>query len=203
MNPSRIAAVLLLALTLPLARAQAPEKEKEDPAHDELRALRDGLLEAVREEDLDKQLRYVSKDVVVTWQNGEVVRGHDGLREFYRKNMQGDRKIFRGYSEPPTPAELTILYGGDAGISYGTEVGKYHVGGRDIELKNYWTATLVKQDGKWVIASYHVSNNVLDNPPLNAAKTNLYLVGGIAAAVGLVLGLLVARLRGRQSPPST
>src|SRR5438128_3561164 len=64
--------------------------------------------------DVDKQLEHVHKDVVVTWQNGEVVRGLDGLREFYKKNV-AQQKVFQGYKEPPTPADLTILHGSDTG----------------------------------------------------------------------------------------
>jgi ketosteroid isomerase-like protein len=206
MKSARVAVALawlaLVVLLLP-AGAQPPGgKEKEDPAHNELRALRDGLIEAIREEDIEKQLGFVSKDVVVVWQNGEVVRGHQGLRDFYKKIMSGPDKVFRGYAQPPSPEELTILYGGDTGISYGTDVGKYRVSGRDFEMKNYWTATLVKEGGKWVIASYHVSANVLDNPPLSAARTNAYLAGGVAAVLGLVAGMVVGWIL-RGQPRST
>ena len=76
-----------------------------------------------------------------------------------------------------------------AGISYGTSVGKYHVLGKQFELKNHWSATLVKENGRWVIASYHVSGNILDNPLLDVAKGYLYWVGGIALVVGLGPGV--------------
>jgi len=177
------------------AQAEKTTKDKaEDPVHDELRAFRKSLTEAVEKGDVDKQLAHVHKDVVVTWQNGEVVRGLDGLREFYKKNV-AQQKVFQGYKEPPTPTELTILHGSDAGISYGTSVGTYKLVGVTFDLKNHWSATLVKDDGKWKIASYHVSANVLDNPLLNTAKNWLYAVGGGAFVIGLALGLLIGRRR--------
>jgi ketosteroid isomerase-like protein len=180
-----------------LAQDVKPAKEKpEDPVHEELRAFQKTLLEAIEKGDLERQLEHVHKDVVVTWQHGEVVRGHDALRDFYKKNVS-QRKVFQGYKQQPTPTELTIMHGSDMGISYGTDVGRYKLTGMDFDLKNYWTLTLVKEGAQWKIASYHVSANVLDNPVLNTAKNWLYAVGGIALVVGLLLGLFIGRRRSR------
>jgi hypothetical protein len=60
----------------------------------------------------------------------------------------------------------------------------------EFDLKNRWTATLVKEDGRWLIAGYHVSANVLDNPVLDAAKTAMYWTGGITLVIGFVLGII-------------
>src|SRR5262245_10162128 len=168
----------------------------ENPAHDELRAFKKSLVDAVKKGDLEEQLKHAHKDIVVTWQNGETVRGIDALREFYKKNVS-QQKIFQGYKEPPEPAELTILHGDNAGISYGTSVAHYKLLGMEFDLKNHWTATVVKDGGQWKIAAYHVSGNILDNPVLNAAKNWLYWVGGIALAAGLIVGLLIGRRRAR------
>ena len=109
--------------------------------------------------------------------------------------------MFQGYKEGelPNPTDLTILYGDDTGISYGTSVGKYNVLGQNIELKNHWTATLVKEDGAWKVASYHVSGNILDNPLLNMAKGYLYWAGGVALVVGLLLGFLIGRMSAKKA----
>jgi ketosteroid isomerase-like protein len=205
MNTARVTAgIAWLCIAAVVAPAQGQErsgKEKEEhPVHNELRALRDRLTEAVRKGDIDKQLECVSKDVVVTWQNGEVVRGQQALKDFYAKNMGGASKVFRGYSQPPAPTDLTILYGPDTGISYGTSVAKYNILGKEFELTNHWTATVVKENGKWVVASYHVSGNILDNPLLNTAKSALYWTGGIAVVLGLLIGVFVGRLGRAQAP---
>jgi ketosteroid isomerase-like protein len=184
------------------AQEKKPAVKAEAPAHDELRSLRKSLTDAIEKKDVDRQLEHVHKNVVVTWQNGEVVRGQDGLRDFYQKNV-AQQKVFQGYKELPSPAELTILHSGDdTGISYGTSVGRYQLLGAEFELKNHWTATLIKEAGKWKIASYHVSANVLDNPLLGAAKNYLYTVGIIALVIGLLVGFLGGRFSGRSRQPA-
>ncbi len=41
-----------------------------------------------------------------------------------------------------------------------------------------------------MIASYHVSANILDNPVLSIAKKAVYWSGGIALLVGIFLGMV-------------
>lgn len=162
----------------------------EDPAHNELRALRTEMIDAITKGDFDTIIKHVHTNAVVTWQNNEVCRGHQGLRDFF--NRMG-KNAFKGYKTPPTPDELTILSGGDHGVSFGSTVANYNLLGQDVELKSRWTATLIKENGRWLLSSYHVSMNVLDNPLLNAAKGSLGWIAGLTAAGGLVVGLLIGR----------
>jgi ketosteroid isomerase-like protein len=169
--------------------------------HNELRALRKGLTDAVLAGDVEKQLAFVTEDLVITWQNGEVVRGRAAVKEFLLKNQGAASKVFQGYKKHPEPTDLTILYGENAGISHGTSVGRYKLLGKEFELENHWTATLVKENDRWRIASYHVSANILDNPLLNGVKSLAYTLGGVAFVVGLALGWLVFRNRTRTTTP--
>ena len=183
----------LLLLTIGwLAYAVGPNNTAaaENPGHEELRALRKEVIDAITKGDFDGVIKRVHTNVVVTWQNGEVCRGHQGLREFF--NRMG-KNSFKGYKVPPTPDELTIFHGEDTGVSFGETVANYYLLGKDLELKSRWTATLVKENGQWLLASYHISMNVLDNPLLNAAKQGLYAVGGVALLGGAILGAFLGR----------
>jgi ketosteroid isomerase-like protein len=178
-----------------LAGAQTPPKPAEDPAHEELRVLRTQIIEAITKGDIDRVIASVHPNVVITWQNNDVCRGHQGLRDFF--NRLG-KDAFKGYRTPPTPDELTILYGNDTGISFGETVADYHLLGTSHQMKSRWTATLVKENGRWLLAGYHISMNVLDNPILNAAKRGLVWAASIAAIVALVAGLVFGRMLGRK-----
>mgnify|MGYP000352502892 CR=1 FL=1 len=117
MRPSAPAAWFALILTLTCwtpGRAQSAE----DPAHAELRTMRAALLDAITAQDIDKVLPLLHPDVVVTWQNGAVNRGHAGVRSFFEAM---GRQSFGGYKVPPEPDELTILHGGTTGVSFGRD----------------------------------------------------------------------------------
>ena len=171
-------------------RAQTPPAE--DPAHNELRTLRTEIIAAITAGDFDAVLKHAHPDVVVTWQTNEVCRGHQGLRDFFART---GKEAFKGYKVPPTPDSLTILHGGDTGVSFGETVANYRLLGKDFEAKSRWTATVVKQDGRWQLAGYHISMNVLDNPLFDGARKALWPVGGMALAAGLAAGVFLGRRR--------
>jgi hypothetical protein len=124
------------------------------------------------------------------------IGGKGGTGRSRRGLSEATSKSFKGYKVPPTPDDLTQLYGGDMGVSFGHVVGQYTLLGKELEFKSRWTATLVKENGKWLLASYHVSFNALDNPLLNAAEKSLIWV---AAGTG-VLGVLIGVFLGRRKP---
>ena len=187
-----LACLAPLSAQTPATTAAAAAPAGEDPAHAALRALRTEIIEAITAGDMDRVLKSVHPNVVVTWQNNEVCRGQEGLKEFF--NRMG-KNAFKGYKVPPTPDDLTILYGGDTGISFGETVAEYSVLGKSHEMKSRWTATLVKENDRWLLAGYHLSMNVLDNPILGAAKSSLYAVGGGTLVAGLLGGFLIGRRR--------
>lgn len=163
----------------------------DEAVHEELRTLRLEIINAITKGDIDNVIKHVHPDVVITWQNSEVCRGQQGLKNFFQRM---GKDSFKGYKVPPTPDELTILHGGNTGISFGETIAEYRLLGNGYELKSRWTATLVKENGKWLLAAYHISMNVLDNPILTTASRGLYL----GAAVALVIGILIGRMLGRR-----
>lgn len=181
-----------MAQTPSPAPAPATATAENDASHEALRALRGELVDAITKGDMDRVLASVTPDVIVTWQNNEVSRGREGLREFF--NRMG-KDAFKGYKVPPTPDGLTLLHDGDTGISTGETVAAYHLLGSEYEMKSRWTATLVKQNDRWMLAGYHLSMNVLDNPILAAAKGSLYAVSAATLIAGLSLGFLFGRRR--------
>jgi hypothetical protein len=71
--------------------------------------------------------------------------------------------------------------------------------GRHLDMHTRWTATVVKDKGKWKILTLHIGANFYKNPIVEAIQesTKLYAAGG--AAVGFLVGaLLVYLLRRKQ-----
>lgn len=213
-----IAALLLLLLTsLPvLAQEPTPPASAASPAspaapaatvapasdeatHDALRAMRDGLLDAMSKGDIDRELSYFHPNTVITWHNAEVSRGRDGVREYMTRMLEGPNKIVKSFKADVKVDELTILYGGDAsdtGVSFGSAVEHFEMSsGRTFDLPARWSATLVKEGDTWLIASLHVSDNLFDNPLLNMARRMVWWAGGIALIIGLALGFILGRRR--------
>jgi len=188
-------AVLTLLVTGPL-HGQTPVAATENPAHQELRELRDGLLAAMNKGDLDGTLKYLHTNCVITWHNAEVSRGHAGVRDYFNRVMTGPNKIVESFTTSLKVDELTILYGDNMGICYGSSDEHFKLAnGKDLDVKGRWSATLVKEDGRWQIASLHASTNLFDNVILDLAKKSVKVVGIVSLIIGLCIGLLIGRRR--------
>lgn len=168
----------------------------DEATHDELRALRDGLLEAIAKGDVERELTWFHPDAVITWHDAEVSRGHDSIRGYLKRMLEGPDKAVESFKADVKVDALTILYGGDAGISYGSAVEHFAMSrGRTFDLPARWSATLVKENGRWLIASLHVSDNLFDNPMLDLARRVVWWAGGGALIVGIAIGVLLGRRR--------
>ena len=146
--------------------------------------------------DVERELTYFHPDAVVTWHNAEVSRGRGGIRDYLKRMLEGPDKAVESFRADVKVDELTILHGGDTGVSFGSAVEHFELtSGRTFDLPARWSATLVKENGRWLIASLHASDNLFDNPLLDLARRMAWLAGGIALVSGLALGFLLGRRR--------
>jgi ketosteroid isomerase-like protein len=171
----------------------------DEATHQALRDLRDAMVNAVNNSDIDALLSHLHKDVVFTAMNGEVCRGHDALRVYFNKMTKDPGHIVESLHVNPTVDRLTDLYG-NTGVSYGSSVDHYKLTtGQEFDIKARWTATLVKENDTWQLASFQSSANVFDNPILSKATSSLFWGAGGAGVIGLLLGLVIGR-RMKKSP---
>jgi hypothetical protein len=71
--------------------------------------------------------------------------------------------------------------------------------GTEFDQLTRWSSTLVKKDGRWKVASVHISANLFDNPVLYlAVKTTALWTGGIGAVAGMIVAFLISWLIGRR-----
>lgn len=193
--------LVVLGMFLVAATADAPKADavKEDPAHEELRAVKKGVEEAYQKRDIDAILKYLHPNVVLTWQNSQTMHGHKGMREFYERMMVGDKSVVVNIDSKAEVDALSILYGGDTAVAFGSLDDHFKLrDGMEFDLKSRWTATLVKEDGRWQIVGFQVGTNMFDNGVLELiVKKVSYLMGGSALALGILVGLLLALLFSR------
>jgi ketosteroid isomerase-like protein len=191
--PAILLTAVILAATM-FAPAQTPKPE--DPAHQELRQLRDKLLVAMNKSDLEGILSLLHTNVVITWHNAEVSRGRDGVRAYYNRIMSGPNKYVESFTCNLNVDELTILYPGNTGISFGGADEQYTLAnGKKLSVKGRWTGTLVKENGQWLVTSLHASTNLFDNVLLDVAKNMVKIAVVIALLAGGAIGWFIGRRR--------
>ena len=176
--------------------AQSPQSASggDETVHQALRAMRDAVIGALNNRDMESLMPHLSRNIVFTAMNGEVCHGQDALRAYFNRMMKDPGHIVESLSINPTVDSLTDLYGGTSGVAYGSSVDRYKLtDGQEFEVHARWTATMELENGQWRIAGFQSAANIFDNPLLNKAKGAIYWGAGGAGLIGLVLGAIIGR----------
>lgn len=188
--------VVLLATTS-RAEPAATAVVKDEATHQALRALKTDMEQALNSRDLDKLLSHLHPTIVFTTMNNDVAVGKQAVRAYYEKMLTGPSPVVKELTGHFEVDDLTRLYG-DTGLAQGSSDDHYVLtDGTDINIHGRWSCALVKEGDQWLIASFHYSTNVFDNPVLDKVK-HAALVSGLAVAVvfliaGFILGRVLAR----------
>ena len=189
----------IFALSLMSAAKAQDTAASLESIHMELRAMKDRAVEAVNKKDVEALLKEVSPAIRFTAMNNEIVRGHDGLRAYYTKMMEGASRIVEDMSINGEPDELALLFANNTmATATGTSEAYFKIkGGLTFTAPLRWTATMENTGGKWTIAAIHFSANMFDNPLLSAASGFWKWVAAGVAIAGLALGYLLGRRKAK------
>jgi uncharacterized protein (TIGR02246 family) len=177
--------------------ALTPEQES---AHQALRDLKTRMQRALNELNLDALLTEVADDVVFTTMNGDRVRGRDGVKQYFEKMMKGPKPIVASLKAEFEADDLSNLYvNNDVAVIFGTSKDQYRLTNGDaFNVSPQWSGTMVRRDGKWLIANFHYSTNMFDNPVLDAQRKMLIQIALAAAAVAALLAFFFGRSLGQR-----
>ncbi|WP_426752277.1 SgcJ/EcaC family oxidoreductase [Myxococcus sp. Y35] len=195
--------VVVLLLTFLPSAALAQPASNDAATHEALRVLKQQMEDALNAQDIDGLLRHLHPDVSFTTMNNDVRVGKESIRAYYEEMMRGPNRVVDRIRAKFEVDDLTRLYG-DTGIARGSSRDHYVLtDGTDIVIDGRWTCTLVREGDRWLIAAFHYSTNVFDNPLLtrlqHLALAAVTVTGLGALVVGAVMG---RRFRRRQEPPS-
>jgi ketosteroid isomerase-like protein len=196
--------LVLLGCALGSAAADAQPRAGSPPPstetlHNELRALRERTVDAVNKRDPAALMKELHPDIVFTAMDTEVVRGLAGAQAYYQKMFVGAGRLIEAFSltvEPDAPAAL--YENGRVAISRGSSKAHFKLAtGTEFDIPLRWSATLLRENGKWGLANLQYTANMFDNPMLDVVKSSMKWVAlgtGVAALVaGFLLGWLVRR----------
>ena len=131
--------------------------------------------------------------------NGDRIIGKEQVRGYYEKMLGGSQPVVKTITAQFEADKLSHLYdGGNTAVAFGRSNDRYELtGGETWEVKPQWSATIVRQNGRWLIAGFHYSVNMLDNPVLSAQRNWLMGGGAAAALLACAAGFLLGRRTGR------
>jgi uncharacterized protein (TIGR02246 family) len=176
---------------------QPAEAEK---VHNELRALKATMEKALNDMDINALVANVTDDVIFTTMNGDVARGPAGIRKYFEAMMKGPDPRVRKVVTKFEVEDLSNLYSRDFAVAFGSSKDHYEIkGGQTFDITARWSSTMVRRNDRWLIANFHYSSNMFDNPILDAQRTFITAVAAATTVALAVIAFLVGRARGRKS----
>lgn len=181
-------------LVMPQPAVDEPTPEQ---LHQELRVLKATMEKALNEMDIETVIANVTEDVVFTTMNGDVARGRDGIRKYFETMMKGPNPRVISVRAKFEADDLSRLYGRDFATSFGSSKDHYTLArGESFVVEARWSGTMVRRAGRWLIANFHYSTNMFDNPVLDAQRKVMLLVATGVAGVLMLIAFFVGRARG-------
>lgn len=184
--PFLLGAVLFLCAVTLSPHAHAGEAE--DLA--QITALKTSLVKAFEARDIDALLQSVHPDVVVTWQNGEVTRGHAEAKRFFDRMMVGPASVVEKVIANPVVEGRKHF--GDQVISYGHMNDEFTLRGENVPLRfdSRFSALLVRDGGGFLLAGLHLSTNTFENPVVDSLLSKVKQWGVIVFVGGCLIGFM-------------
>ena len=173
------------------AAVSVAETEQEKKDHDDLRALLKTFTQAFNTRQIGPLEPYLHKNFAVTMVNQDVVTKPSELTAYLDKQFSAPGSPLKDVTIRPEADILTEFYEGRVGVNRGSSTDTYVLkDGRTFTLKTRWSGAAIYEDGKWKVLTAHVGNNLLDNPILDAMEKMKWIWAAVAAAIGLVVGVL-------------
>ena len=170
------------------------------PTQEELVELRNALVKAFESRNIDEMLTHVHPEIVVTWQNADVTRGHDEVRAYFNKMLSGPQSVVVAAKGNPE-IESRKAFGNHI-VSFGHMNDELTLRGESEPLRfdSRFSSLIVRHEGKVKLAGLHLSLNAFDNPVNKFAMDALKRYGVLGGLGILVVGFLLGFLmRGGRS----
>jgi hypothetical protein len=177
----------------PATQAPPTTNKLGEQDHEELRLLLRSARDAANAKNFDALKPLFYDKFTITTVDQQVFTDLDKFKAYFASMFSGDKAPLKSITFNPEADALTEFVGDNIGVSHGTSTDTYAFSDGDTRtMTSRWTATLIKDNGKWKILNLHFGTNLLDNPVVNTMKSSLYKVGGIAGVVGLIVGFGLA-----------
>lgn len=196
--PTKTNEIAAQAVTSQTVATQADTPSPEQ-LHQELRALKTKMENAINAMDVDTIVANVADDIVFTTMNGDVVHGRAEVKKYFETMMKGDKPRVIKVQTKFEVDDIANLYGNNFAVAFGTSKDHYVLAGGDIfDVQARWSSTMVRKNTQWQVANFHYSTNMFDNPVLEAQRNIGLKIGGGIAVILAFAAFWLGRIRGKK-----
>jgi ketosteroid isomerase-like protein len=181
-------AVALFLLTITAAIAQGAQEAD----HAALRKLKDDVITAINNRNLAAVDGMLHKPFLSTVITQESFNETGKLRGWFDDLFSRPLLRLRHFRIQAEADEMAQIYTGTFAVARGSTKERYELGdGRGFDFDGRWTATAIKDNGRWKVLAIHAGINFLDNPVINAIERNTMTFAAVSTVLGAIVGFLL------------
>lgn len=160
--------VILGAVLLAAGVIGAQPNDGRDADHAALRTVMAKATQALNAQDLDALTACFTKNFAFTTVDQTVLTSTLSMQKYYDRMLRQKDSPVTSYKITPIVEIPTVFLDQNTGYSCGTSDDAYTLrkGGRTVHMPCHWTATVVRENGEWKLATMHTGVNVMDNTVL-------------------------------------
>lgn len=165
-----------------------------------LRDLKSKFSEALNNRDVEALSACFAKNFVLTTVDQTTITSKEQLKEYWTKIFDSPDSIVAEMKSEPEADVLSQFIDENNAFCYGFSKDTYKMKkGFTTVINSRWTATVVKENGKWLITTAHAGVNFFDNPVITRKAKFDHKLIAVGFVGGLLLGMLVRGLvRGKK-----
>jgi ketosteroid isomerase-like protein len=180
---------LVVLLSATISRAQDANEVAD---HEALRKLKTDVVDAINTQNFEAMDTLLHKPFLATVVTQDSFNDINAMKAYFQQLFTRNLLRINRIQMRADADELSQIYTGTFAVARGRTVERYELAdGRGFDIAGRWTATAMKEDGKWTVLAVHDGTNFLDNPVINAIERKLVTFAGAGAASGAVLGFLL------------
>lgn len=180
---------VILVFVSPAFSQENGAREKD---HEEMRQLLADVTQAINTKDIDHIRNFFAKDYIYVGADQSAVTNREEFLAYYDQLLGGKSALLKSLNFQPKALMKTKFIQDNVGIVYGESDDTYVLAnGHTTKVQSKWSATLVKEDGKWKVATLHNGVNFYDNPEITNFINFWKMVAFVALFIGIALGFLI------------
>lgn len=186
---------IMLTVIFVLCAVTARTQDMRENDHEELRTLLVEVTDAFNKRDTAALAACLTKEFVFTTLDQQVLTSAGEIDDYYKKIFDSPDAFITDAKISPEASILTRFTDANSGYCYGINHEVYTMkDGRTVPMETHWTATVVKEEGRWKIAAAHAGVNFLDNPVIERSKKVAKKLSVIGFITGLITMLVIVVL---------
>ena len=187
--------VLILMSWMPLSHSQETSEDTRKNDRGELKVILSDIQNALNTFNMDALLMPLSDSVTISFMTTEVVVGKTQIKEYYSKMFENEDSPLSKYTTQAT-IDAPARFHGDTAVAHGRAQDVYTLkDGGTYQFNTRWTATAIKDSGKWEVLSINFSVDTFDNIVIEELKKNLWMFTILAFFSGAIICFMFVRIR--------